>query len=71
MRPHEFADTVTALDGERAADRESSWLNDDWNLSITSTTTITRALKWLCDLTGWPDPVRGGRTDSSIGSKYP
>jgi hypothetical protein len=60
MRPHEFADTVNALDRERAANNEPAWLNDDWNLADTSTSTIERALTWLCDLTGWRDPVRGG-----------
>ncbi|MGW6128989.1 hypothetical protein ACWFNE_03065 [Cellulomonas sp. NPDC055163] len=60
MRPHDFADTVNALDRERAASGEKAWLDDDWNLADFATPTIWRALKWLCDLTGWRDPVRGG-----------
>ena len=60
MRPHDFADTVNALDRERAANGEQAWLDDNWNLANPATATIERALKWLCDLTGWRDPVRGG-----------
>lgn len=60
MRPHDFADTVNALDRERAASGEPAWLDDSWNLAGFSTATIARALRWLCELTGWRDPVRGG-----------
>lgn len=60
MRPHDFADTVNALDRERAANGEQAWLDDNWNLAGPRTSTIERALRWLCDLTGWRDPLRGG-----------
>lgn len=60
MRPHDFLDTVNALDRERQASGLAPWLNDDWNLFDTSRATVARTLAWLCDLTGWRDPVRGG-----------
>jgi len=60
MRPHDFLDTVNALDRERQANDEARWLDDDWNLADASTMTLRRTLRWLCDLTGWRDPVRSG-----------
>ncbi|MHA7125577.1 hypothetical protein ACRTEC_04215 [Janibacter indicus] len=60
MRPHEFLDTVNALDRERRAAGIASWLNDDWNLAGSDRHTLARTLRWLCELTGWRDPVRGG-----------
>lgn len=60
MRPHEFVDAVNALDRERAAAKEELWLDDQWRLVNTATPTIVRAIEWLCELTGWRDPVRGG-----------
>lgn len=60
MRPHDFLDTVNALDRERQAQGLAPWLNDDWNLAKQDRETLARTLRWLCDLTGWRDPVRGG-----------
>lgn len=60
MRPHDFLDKVTALDRERQAGGEPPWLDEKWNLADSSAVTLARALHWLCGLTGWPDPVRGG-----------
>lgn len=60
MRPHEFLDTVNALDRERQAQGLEPWLNDDWNLAKSDLDTLARTLRWLCELTGWRDPVRGG-----------
>lgn len=60
MRPHEFLDTVNALDRERQAEGVAPWLNDDWNLAKLDRDTLARTLRWLCELSGWRDPVRGG-----------
>ena len=60
MRPHDFLDTVNALDRERQAANQDRWLDDNWNLAGSSTATLTQTLQWLCNLTGWRDPVRGG-----------
>ncbi|TCJ21666.1 hypothetical protein [Nocardioides jejuensis] len=60
MRPHDFLDTVNALDRERQASGLDPWLNDDWNLANSQATTIERCLRWLADLTGWRDPLLGG-----------
>lgn len=60
MRPHDFLDTVNALDRERQAQGMAPWLNDDWNLAKTDRATIGSTLQWMCELTGWRDPLRGG-----------
>lgn len=60
MRPHDFVDAVTALDREVAAAKEDPWFDDQWRLVNTSSETIMRTIGWLCELTGWRDPVRGG-----------
>lgn len=60
MRPHDFLDTVNALDRERQAMGMSPWLNDDWNLARLDRLTLGRTFQWVCDLTGWRDPLRGG-----------
>ncbi|WP_166133956.1 hypothetical protein [Nocardioides ochotonae] len=60
MRPHDFLDTVNALDRERQASGVQPWLNDDWNLAGADRGTLERALTWIHELTGWRDPVRGG-----------
>lgn len=66
MRPHDFLDTVNALDRERQASRVEPWLNDDWNLLNSRRETLTHALRWLKDLSGWRDPVADG-TDALSG----
>lgn len=68
MRPHDFMDTVNALDRERQAAGEERWLNDEWNLIDHKVPTLRRTLRWLADLTGWRDPVRGslGNLDSWV-----
>lgn len=63
MRPHDFHDKVNALDRERQARREKRWLNDQWNLADERRDTLARTLQWICDLTGWRDPLRGGIGD--------
>lgn len=66
MRPHDFIDAVNRLDRERQAQDQPRWLDDDWNLINQSPVTLERAIGWLCELTGWRDPVRGGH--ESLGS---
>ena len=58
MGVHDFRRAVDQLDRERGS--EDPWLNDKWNMSESNTRGIRRTIAWLCDLTGWPDPVRGG-----------
>ena len=60
MRPHDFLDAVHRLERERQASGEARRLNDKWNLASTSPAGLQNTLKWLSDLTGWRDPVRGG-----------
>lgn len=71
MRPHDFLDTVNALDRERQASGIQQWLNDDWNLADAQTVTIERTLRWLTDLTGWDDPVLGGLGSLSTWATVP
>lgn len=71
MRPHDFLDTVNALDRERQATGVAQWLNDDWSLANTQTSTIEQTLGWLTDLTGWDDPVRGGLDSLSSWTTLP
>ena len=64
-RPHDFLDAVHRLDRERQAQGLAPWLNDQWNLAGggSSVPVLQDALKWLTELTGWRDPVRGGIAD--------
>lgn len=66
MRPHDFLDTVNALDRERQALGVPRWLDDTWNLVDHTVSTLATTLSWLSDLTGWGDPVKGGT--SSLGT---
>src|SRR5690625_2462271 len=50
MRPHEYLDTISALDREVQASGQTPWLSDDWNLRNTSPSTIKTALTWLTEL---------------------
>ncbi len=59
MRPNDFLDAVHRLDRERPHG-EPPWLNDAWKLSSPTLPVVKRALRWMADLTGWRDPVRGG-----------
>ena len=67
MRPHDFLDAVHRLDRERQAQNVEPWLNDAWNLKLgpkdDPADALSRALRWLTELTGWRDPVKGGIAD--------
>lgn len=58
MRPHDFLDAVHRLAREQGSSRLP--LNDQWNLTHPSPEAIKCTLRWLTELTGWRDPVRGG-----------
>jgi hypothetical protein len=58
MRPHDFSRAVDQLDRERGD--EDPWLNDKWDMKESNIRGIKRTISWLCELTGWPDPVRDG-----------
>ena len=60
MRPHDFIDAVNRLDRERQASGHPAWLNDDWNLIDQSSACLMRTFKWIFELTGWEDCIRGG-----------
>lgn len=59
MGPHDFIHAVNRLDRERRASQARQWLDDEWNLVDQSVATMGRTIKWICDLTGWRDPLRG------------
>ncbi|KGN35254.1 hypothetical protein N798_03780 [Knoellia flava TL1] len=60
MRPHDFLDAVHRLERERQASGEARRLNDKWNLASVTREGLQNTLRWLTELTGWRDCVRGG-----------
>lgn len=61
MRPQDFKSEVNSLARELHANDKEPFLDDKWRLKGGFPKVWTNALRWLLDLTGWPDPVYGGR----------
>lgn len=60
MRPLDLRAAINGLSRERAAEGKRQVLKDNWKLTGQSILHLQEAIRWLCDLTVWPDPVRGG-----------
>jgi hypothetical protein len=62
MRPHDFSAAVNRLEREGSARSRAGEpiLNDNWNLTSTDAAHLQDSIRWITELTGWRDPVRGG-----------
>lgn len=58
QRPNEFLDMDRRLRYDEP--ERSKWLSTKWNLVSSSNDALSAVSGWISDLSGWPDPFRGG-----------
>lgn len=58
QRPNQFRDVRNQLRAESPAVAEI--LEPEWNIASPDPETIAPVVKWIEDISGWPDPFRGG-----------
>jgi hypothetical protein len=73
QQPHQFLDVIHRQRSEDAdsAVKVAMHLDEKWRMKGEPIEAVPAVATWLSDISGWPDPIRGGSENLGTWHRYP